>query len=130
MNLGHHGFPDLPVDFGFYSPTYVVVTNCSSLFSYENFRWIKIGNLITVYGIMGITQTSANTTTQFSISLPIPTKLFSLANIVGIGAIGGDNHPLVINATPASVNVANCFTHCKATGAVSISIQFNYILQA
>jgi hypothetical protein len=90
---------------------------------------MKIGNLVSVYGITTFTQTSLSTPTNFYISLPIPTKVYQFSDVIGIGAMTGDSTSIRITGLTTNSTIANCFTYCKTTGAVASTNHFNYILQ-
>lgn len=63
------GLNSLP--YGTYTPTGYGVTNCgdADITEYEA-NWVRVGNLVTVYGDVDVDPTAANASTTFRLSLP------------------------------------------------------------
>ena len=86
-------FPTPTLASGVYTPTMAGVANIDSLTAYTAF-WTRVGNIVTVSGRVDVDPTSANTTTNFTISYPI-SPLTTATNgrgvIVASGSTGTGN---------------------------------------
>jgi hypothetical protein len=71
---------------GTYTPTATAVTNVSSCTG-QSSRWVRVGNVVTVSGVVTVDPASATTSSQLDLSLPIASAL-SGTELSGIGTIG------------------------------------------
>lgn len=115
---------------GTYTPTLTNTTNISS--SNANvFQWLRVGNVVTVSGLVGIDPTAGSTSTRLTLSIPlasdfsIPTQCCGNGNSAGLGtttmfgAISGD-----IGANAAQYD----FTSDSGAGNISHALNFTYLL--
>lgn len=78
------------VSTGTYTPTLTNTTNIASSSVYGTFYYTRIGNTVTVTGIVSIDPTATSTTTQLEISLPIASNLTNFWQLTGqMGTNGG-----------------------------------------
>lgn len=100
---------------GTYTPTLTDQTNIDSSTAFQC-QWIRVGNVVTVSGMVGINATSATTFTVLRMSLPIPSTLGALEACAGThNQSAGTENPGVIYADVAGNLAEFAFTSVSTT---------------
>lgn len=73
---------------GTYTPTLTSVLNISGS-SASVCSWVRVGNVVTVFGAISVGATAASTATQIGISLPVASNFSAAENCGGVAASGG-----------------------------------------
>lgn len=124
--LGINGGTD-NVKGGTDSPTLTNVTNVtSSTLSGTTFKYTRVGNIVTVFGRVGVTPTTSTSTfTELGISLPVPSNLIA-GSLWGVGSTDSDGSKLwTLTADPTNDRASLTFVSTSA-GATSIFVSFSY----
>lgn len=111
---------------GTFTPTQTGVTNVASAGS-SSVQWMRVGNVVTVSGSVGVTPTGAGLT-QIRSTLPIASAVNNPHEIAGGGCISATGPVVLINAAdPSNDNVY--FTFNAASGsAVTIYFTYTYVI--
>ncbi len=85
---------------GTYTPTLTNVANVTLSQNYPS-QWIRVGNVVTVSGAIGVTITTNGIAVIIRFTLPIPSSISGISNIAGV-ACDNENHAFSIY--PDTVN--------------------------
>ena len=112
---------------GTYPPTANNGTNVTS-FSVIGFQYLRVGNTVTVSGLVQVTPTASATLTAFDLSLPIASTLSSSA----CAGAGGKNFettvsPAMVSAN-TSTNTARVAFVSSTTGTENVYLSFSYVV--
>lgn len=118
---------------GAYSPTVTNVANTSSL-SATGFRYMRVGNHVTVAGTVTATTSSSTVTAQVGISLPVASNLTAASDVRGVSTIqiSGGNAPVsgvVLGDAGNDRAELQWLTQSPAEGAREHYVMFMYIVQ-
>ena len=97
---------------GSYTPTATAVANLDNV-TISELSYIRINDVVNVFGKIGINPTASGTVTRFLLSLPFT------ANFTATGAAGGTLH----SYTTGSASVGGCIT----ADTVSDQVEFNLV---
>lgn len=90
---------DLNIVSGTFTPTILTSTNTTSIQEKES-RYIRIGDIVIVSGMLYVTSTNASTVTTIDLELPIPSALSNVWDVSGTGTVeeSTDFQPIFISA--------------------------------
>jgi hypothetical protein len=116
---------------GTYTPALALITNIAAASS-AVCQWIRVGNVVTVSGVISINCTAAGgAASRFALTVPIASNLTALSQLGGSGVQGNGS----VNGLPAlhivadTVNDrADVFFQSGATGAFNTSFTFTYLV--
>lgn len=115
---------------GTYTPTYTGVDNCDSVSAFEC-QWLRVGNVVTVSGIVNVDATNAASGVRFRATLPIASSLAAARQLAGVGRGTGINSVAAAFAVSGdSTNDAADFFGgvTDASSAVSVYFTFTYLV--
>ena len=114
---------------GTYTPTATAAANISSA-TPQVFQWIRVGNVVSVSGVVAITPTTgANTLTRIGISLPIASAMTAVTNCAGIISINSGT--LFISGSvvaDATNDRAEGKFAAGNTGSTDYAMNFQYVI--
>lgn len=127
------GMPVAASAAGTYAPTLTALALCSSLTAPANFRYTRVGDIVTVFG--QVTGDMGGGTVEFNMSLPVASDLTAQGELSGTGVpnqvIGSD----LIERSPAQIyadtfnNAAHVVIQTRGgTFSVNVPFSFNYIV--
>lgn len=115
---------------GTYTPTYTTVDNCDSVSAFEC-QWLRVGNVVTVSGLVNVDATDAASGVRFRATLPIASSLTAARQLAGVGRGTGINSVAAAFAILGdSTNDAADFSGgvTDAGSAVSVYFTFTYLV--
>lgn len=77
---------------GTYDPTLTPSTNVDTVVKQGNFTYVRVGDVILVFGAATVDCASADTSSVFTISLPVASALANSYELVGVASEGGSEH--------------------------------------
>jgi hypothetical protein len=112
---------------GTYTPTLTAVTNVAASTS-ASCQWMRVGNTVTVSGVLAVTATAANTDTHLGVSLPVASNIALSTNLGGTGAsvTGGTLGQSGGLDGDATNDRARFLLRPTGTGSVNYSFSFTY----
>jgi hypothetical protein len=114
---------DMEFDFGTYTPVATSVLNLDATPTVFDAQYIRVGNIVTVSGVLSINPTTTLTTTAFRLTLPIASALTNASQLAGTfvwdGGGGNEFSPFVIQGD--SVTDEAAFTG-RPVGVISSSL--------
>jgi len=129
-NVGSNttGGPTVPcIASGTYEPTAATFTNITAVTEYSDNRWTRVGNVVTVSGMVNIQPTTGGILTSFSMTLPIPStfavnrECTGTATLVGMGAVTG-----VGTIVGATTTAFFSFQNAVSTAALDYVYSYSY----
>ena len=115
---------------GTYTPTANSFTNVTAA-TPSTFQWIRVGNVVTVSGVLQIQTTAgANTFTNLNLSLPIASNFTNITNCAGTGAraSGGTiEEPIIVVGDTTNDAVALSF-YATTSSNQTASVHFTYVI--
>jgi hypothetical protein len=114
---------------GTYTPVIGTPANCTATVGSANFLWHRIGNVVSVYGKIIVTATTANTVFTLPISLPVA-RSSNFSNTTGAAGVGTDDHGHTTIRVQAlgSTQTANLRGTSTVTAATEVGVTFSYSL--
>jgi hypothetical protein len=119
---------------GTYTPTLTAVSNISSATGRVS-QWMRIGNVVTVSGVMDLGWTSANTLSEVGISLPIASTFTNKSNLAGLAQMNPNAAGQSKEAWSVYADTTNARATMKTDGAVlpavspkDFNFQFTYVI--
>ena len=121
---------NLVLDAGTYTPTLTNVTNVTGSTS-ASFQYMRVGNVVTVSGVLKIQPTAVNTNTELGISLPVASNFTDISNCggnLGLGQSLGDAmvKGIIADTTNDRAAVVGQF---QSTSDLYYSVQFQYVIK-
>lgn len=112
---------------GAYTPTGYTVTNITTVTPYEA-TWTRTGDVVTVYGDVDLTATSANALTTFRLSIPVPSDMGAATQLNGVMCPSGVNAPggAAQAHTATSPDRVEFNYYAVSTGATRFSYSYRY----
>jgi hypothetical protein len=113
---------------GTYTPTATGVAN-TSVITTNLSNWMRVGNVVTVSGIVEVSTTSASTSTAFYITLPVASELVSAFNTAGTAISNTLGSTMAIYADTA--NNTAIFQNSggwTTTASISMIFTFTYVI--
>lgn len=118
---------------GTYTPTATAGLNCAgSPSSIGVFKWMRVGNVVSVVGLVGSTGpfTTANTTSEFDLSIPIASNFVSAGDLVGACNFGNQSVTAGQSVCRAYANTgsnrATIQLSPSTTSGSLVSVSFSY----
>ena len=111
---------------GTYTPTFTAVANCSGITSFDS-QYLRVGNVVTVSGRVGLTVTSGTTTTTVGISIPIASNFTITSQCSGTGNQTLGNVSGVIIADSTNDRAELTFTS-SSSGVAGYAYIFTYVI--
>lgn len=111
---------------GTWTPTLTAITNISAS-SGQLSQWIRVGNVVTVSGSVGITPTASGTTTEIRLSLPIASNFTVVSNCAGSANNAIGTSPAVIRPDTANDEAILSFQSIGTVNA-NMYFQFGYVI--
>lgn len=113
---------------GTYTPTFTTVAGLDSITASSPLPWLRVGNVVTVSGLVELNATAANSLVQFRATLPIASTFVTDVQGGGVaaeGAAGGGVFRIVAD----SANAKALFSGEMSTGNTgTISFTFTYLV--
>ena len=109
---------------GTYTPTLTNVANLDASTAYVC-RWMRVGNMVTVSGIVNVDPTTTATRTQLGMSLPVASAFTDTTDCTGAGA-GINRQEAVAIAADITNDRAQLDWVCVTTANSSIAFVFTY----
>lgn len=123
------GFNDY--ESGTYTPTVTNATNITGSFTNVSGHYTRIGaevDVTVIFSYAGIT--TANTSTQAYVTLPIASNFTSFTDLIGPGVVaGGTNSWTVISEAETTLDEAWLIWYPTATGGNAVLAKFTYTLK-
>jgi microcystin-dependent protein len=109
---------------GTYTPAVVNGTNVAAS-TVQACQYMRVGNVVTVSGAFSMQPTAANTLTELTLSLPVPSNLAVASNLAGTGVGGSQNHAIrMFGATTNDLAQVSGFP--PSTVSVTYNFTFTY----
>lgn len=119
------GVPPVSALSGFYTPAMTAVANVASVTPSEA-MWMRIGQVVTVSGVVTVVPTAAGAGTEVRIPLPVPSDLAAAHQLAGVASTGAYADGAAGIQGDATNDAARLiFTSRGVTGALW-SYQFSY----
>lgn len=111
---------------GAYLPTFTALENIGSLGGTLEARWLQVGEIVQVAGVVTISPSASGASTRVRISLPTPSDLASIHQLSGVmsNANQADNSGRILADT--ANDAAEAVFTSKATGGGTWAYQFSY----
>lgn len=113
---------NITIAHGTYTPTIGLVTNAASSTAYVC-QFLRVGNSVTVSGLVSVTATAANTNTRITMTLPI-TSSFDFAYRAGGG--GGGRATSIVSVVSATASASTVQMDFTPTSTSVLDYFFNY----
>lgn len=115
------------IDSGTYTPTLTGVANIDSVTAYLS-QYIRIGNIVHVFGTLDADATAVTTQTQVRISLPIASNIAATTDVAGLASAGYDNG--VVRQTGRifgdATNDAALFDYSAESAVLNVRFGFSF----
>lgn len=116
-----------PIETGTWSPTLTNVNNISSS-SASNGFYVRVLNVVIVFGSISVTPTLTNTASLLRVSLPIASNFTSAYQAQGNGTSPGANPTIVSIGSYATDDVLNFNFTSTSTSAITVRYVAGYML--
>lgn len=120
---------DLAVDTsssGTYTPTFTNVSNVSAN-APQVARWLRVGNVVTVSGMINITPTAA-AATIFRLSLPVASAITANSQVVGAGYSLEASPTALAVYSDAATDTAEMQFNATTTALRAVGFHFTYVV--
>lgn len=113
---------------GTYTPTLTTVSGSSGASVVSSFKWLRVGNVVTVSGVIAFTATGVGTQVQIGISLPLASNLAATGDLAGIGTqeIVGTSNAMAIRADTGNDRANLSYNPAVATAYTIVPVSFQY----
>lgn len=114
---------------GVYAPTATNIENTSGL-STSNANYLRVGNRVTVSGLIVMTiTTGAGTATEVDFNPPIASTFVSIADAIGVCATDGTTQSGIIAAETTGAHRIRMVFSAQSTGAQSMYYHYTYVIR-
>lgn len=122
-------FETVGMSSGSYVPTMTLVTNVDAATVVGSFNWLRVGNIVSVSGIVNIDNTTANAASELGISLPIASAMTSTGQVAGNGAASSPSSLSgAVNADATNDRARLLWQAVGSTDSRAWGITFSYIV--
>lgn len=115
---------------GTYTPTITDITGNLGSSTANACQWTRVGNVVTVHGVINITPSSANTVTEFRMTLPIASSFTQVYHCAGSGVM--DDQQAYRPGAAIYANVANDAVEFSTVpnyaNASNLTFTFGYVV--
>lgn len=111
---------------GTYTPTITVGTNVTAATPSGTWKWVRVGNVVVVTGLITVTVTSGSTGSNFEATLPIASNLGASGDLAGSGGSGLGDLAMQVQGNSGTDRAVCSFLSAATTGARTMSFMFEY----